>query len=490
MQHGPPACQGVGQDHEEPTVLTSIDYAKAFNRLSFQHCLKAFAAKGASTPILRLLATFLMNRTMTVRVGRSWSDPLPVTGCCPQGSIWGVFLFKVTTDDLEEELDYVTNQDDEEDVAGSDSNSSLASVPFLSAEESQEEEWHEALEPVDTFNSTAIVDDSAPSSPEMSPITIGHNFDNGLRRPRCVVYSSEEDKTPPPEPTRTCLGRWIPSRLDVDKYVDDNLQEDRVSFENVEETMIDGRPHRTKHAIASQNVFRHIVRRAEAKGMKVNTQKTNLLCISDSQNHSTAAFILDAAGSRIESCPSMKMLGFHFSSRPNMDAHVAVLKRRFRERYWVLVHLKNNGFSNPELVEVYKANIRPVAEYLAKVYHSSLTDRQDEEIERLQSHALRCIFGARISVRRLREMAGLKTLRARQIQICDKFADKCVVSERFSHWFPLNERRRATRGGGELYREDFARCDRLYNSTLFYLRRRKNGKEGKNYGERNSEYRE
>ena len=61
-------CRGL-EDDRAAVVLTSIDYTKAFNRLSFQHCLKAFAKHGASTPMLELLATFLSNRKMQVKVG-------------------------------------------------------------------------------------------------------------------------------------------------------------------------------------------------------------------------------------------------------------------------------------------------------------------------------------------------------------------------------------------------------------------------------------
>ena len=92
------------EDFRAASVLTSIDYAKAFNRLSYQHCLRALAKKGASSPVLHLIATFLTNRTMAVRVGNSWSVPQQVTGGCPQGSILGVFLFNATTDDLEDEF--------------------------------------------------------------------------------------------------------------------------------------------------------------------------------------------------------------------------------------------------------------------------------------------------------------------------------------------------------------------------------------------------
>ena len=61
------------EDDRAAITLTSIDYAKAFNRLSFQHCLSSFARLGASTPIIELLATFLSNRTMMVRVGEALS---------------------------------------------------------------------------------------------------------------------------------------------------------------------------------------------------------------------------------------------------------------------------------------------------------------------------------------------------------------------------------------------------------------------------------
>ena len=85
------------EDYRAGTLITSIDYSKAFNRMSYQECLKALAKKGASTEVLRLIATFLTNRTMTVKVGNStMSRPRQVTGGCPQGSILGVFLFNLS----------------------------------------------------------------------------------------------------------------------------------------------------------------------------------------------------------------------------------------------------------------------------------------------------------------------------------------------------------------------------------------------------------
>ena len=74
------------------------------------------------------------------------------------------------------------------------------------------------------------------------------------------------------------------------------------------------------------------------------------------------------------------------------------------------------------------------------------------------------------------------TLRERRIQLTDKFANKCLGSSRFSHWFPQVNGRRSGRCH-ERYEEKFAKCDRLKNSLLFYMRHRLNGKQGKIYGE-------
>ena len=59
------------EDDRAAMVLMSIDYAKAFNQLSFQHCLASFARMGASTPIIELLATFFSRELRSASTGQS-----------------------------------------------------------------------------------------------------------------------------------------------------------------------------------------------------------------------------------------------------------------------------------------------------------------------------------------------------------------------------------------------------------------------------------
>ena len=160
-----------------------------------------------------------------------------------------------------------------------------------------------------------------------------------------------------------------------------------------------------------------------------------------------------------------------------------------RMKYWSLRHLAKIGFTQNELVEVYKSVILPIADYGAPAYHSMLSDEQDYDLERAQMGALRSIFGSGILGRKLREKAGVKTLRHRRIEQTDKFAQSCLKSERFREWFPLRQEKREMRIT-EKYQEFYARCERQQNSPLFYMRRRLNGKEGKTYGQRYHMYRE
>ena len=88
-------------DQRSASMLTSIDYSKAFNRLDFNHCLRALATKGTSTELLRIVASFLSRRTMTVKVGDALSVLRTVLGGVPQGSLLGVFLFNSSIDFFE-----------------------------------------------------------------------------------------------------------------------------------------------------------------------------------------------------------------------------------------------------------------------------------------------------------------------------------------------------------------------------------------------------
>ena len=121
------------EDRRAATILASIDYSKAFNRLAHGSCLEVFAKRGASNEILRLLSTFMRDRKMTVKVGSDRSQLRPVNAGAPQGSVLGCYLFNVGTDDLEEGFDSHQTATQADHVPDSETlpriNSSATSTP-------------------------------------------------------------------------------------------------------------------------------------------------------------------------------------------------------------------------------------------------------------------------------------------------------------------------------------------------------------------------
>lgn len=310
-----------------------------------------------------------------------------------------------------------------------------------------------------------------------------------------INYTDEGEMLVPVEVNERATGfRWRKKAARKLKYVDDGVMASKINMRSGVLTgeLCGGKPVREKHDMITQNLFRRIVEKATGRGMVVNSGKTKLLCMSDALTYKASAFIQDAEGNRLVSAnTTMKVLGFHLDSRPSCHAHVEALRRRMRETTWVLRHLKLSGFRENELTTVYTTVVRPVLDFCCVVYHPMLTDEQDQQIERLQAQALKCIYGYKMSYREMRERAEITTHRARRIELCDKFAEKAAASVRFNSWFPPRTGRQGgRRGGGETYQEFTARTDRLHNSPLFYFRRRLNGKVGKSYGERNRRYRE
>lgn len=72
------------EDQRPNSLLISIDYSKAFNSLDFGHCLKALMAKGDCSKLIPIIASFLSDRTMRVKIGSSLLEPRLVMGSVSQ----------------------------------------------------------------------------------------------------------------------------------------------------------------------------------------------------------------------------------------------------------------------------------------------------------------------------------------------------------------------------------------------------------------------
>ena len=90
-----------------------------------------------------------------------------------------------------------------------------------------------------------------------------------------------------------------------------------------------------------------------------------------------------------------------------------------------------------DLKKIYILQIRSKLEQSAVVWHSSLTQKCKNRLERVQKSALRLILGDQYSsYKNALEVLNLQSLDARRESLCLSFAKKCLQVEKFKSMFP------------------------------------------------------
>ena len=179
---------------------------------------------------------------MTVRVDGQASKHRNVNAGAPQGSVLGTYIFNVGTDTLEEEFEH--------DIRTEEYELNEGDLSFL-----------ESLPPQTYAQSTPLRRTTAAAIP-LSPIT---RSDIPIRIEFLPTARNVPARTTRIEPT------WRPKPLSVKKFVDDNLQNEKLYIKKVP-LMIEG-PMVYKNARAGQSeaMFNHIGKRAKERGLRVNT---------------------------------------------------------------------------------------------------------------------------------------------------------------------------------------------------------------------------
>ena len=295
--------------------LMSVDFQKAFNRMDHRVCLERLRHKGAGEHLVQLVAAFLFNRTMVVKIGDQRSGPKTVNGGAPQGSLLGPLLFCVVSEILAErvgEIDYDNAPQAPEPLE--DSRTSVYDDPeqsTISAELSTSaEEWANVDREFNFFarRRRNPLNDTAPSTP-----------------PQTDPGDEDEERVPGPRPT-------------VKAYIDDFNIVDMVDTATASIHFSTQRAQRRIYAGKSDRIFEVIKCEAEEINMKVNAQKTKMLCIDQNPNYNTTTYI-QPDGTRIKSEDSLKILGFYFHTKPDCKLHIEKLLLKFRNNLWYLRRL-------------------------------------------------------------------------------------------------------------------------------------------------------
>ena len=134
-----------------------------------------------------------------------------------------------------------------------------------------------------------------------------------------------------------------------------------------------------------------------------------------------------------------------------------------------------------DLKKIYVLQVRSKLEQSAVVWHSSLTQKCKNKLERVQKSALRVILGPRYTnYSDALEKLNLQTLDERRKNLCFKFAKKCLSVDKLKKMFPLNvNQHKMNKRKHEKYKVSKSLTERHKSSAIPYMQRLLNESERK-----------
>ena len=134
---------------------------------------------------------------------------------------------------------------------------------------------------------------------------------------------------------------------------------------------------------------------------------------------------------------------------------------------------KGASFDIPveDITNIYVLFVRSILEQSATVWHSSLTQENRDDLERVQKSAVKVILQEKYSTYQngLAQL-DMECLDSRREKLCLNFAKKCVKTDKVKHMFPINEKYHEMKTRHEeKYMVQFANTGRFKKSSIIYM---------------------
>ena len=202
--------------------------------------------------------------------------------------------------------------------------------------------------------------------------------------------------------------------------------------------------------------------------MKINPNKTKIIKFNKSRKHDFPPEVYLSNNELLDVVSEVKLVGVIVSNDLKWQKNTDFICLRARQKLWVLRRLKKFNMEISRLADVYKKEIRCLLEYAVPVWHSSLTIKQSNQIERVQKEAFRIILEHNyINYEVACTLLVMEPLDIRRVQLCLKFAKKDLKREQtlFTRDFKTNH----TRSNSKLVKEIRCRTNRYAKSSMPFL---------------------
>ena len=204
--------------------------------------------------------------------------------------------------------------------------------------------------------------------------------------------------------------------------------------------------------------------------MKINEKKTKIMIFNYS-NEKQFTTRLTVNSEPLEVINSTRLLGTIITSDLRWDENTAQLVKKANARMELLRRVASFCTNAGDLKNIYMLFVRSQLEHSATVWHSSLTQENRDDLERVQKSAVKIILGEKYQgYKKGLESLNLDTLEERRENLCLKFAIRSSNNEKTARMFPQNQKlhHMETRKA-EKFKVQFAKTERLKNCALINM---------------------
>ena len=189
----------------------------------------------------------------------------------------------------------------------------------------------------------------------------------------------------------------------------------------------------------------HFVRLSK---MKLNTGKTKTMFFNHRQKDGIARYHCE--GTELEQVETYKVLGFQLQSNLKITEHIKTMLTKVACKVWALRTVMENNGGITVGKQFYITWISCHLENMAPVWHSKLTKRQSDSIEKVQQKCFRIILRKGYTdYQQACKTLGLVTQAERREELCFKFVQNAM--KHHPHLYPKDATARPTRQGSKYH---------------------------------------
>ena len=224
--------------------------------------------------------------------------------------------------------------------------------------------------------------------------------------------------------------------------------------------------------LKTQTYLKEINRWTEDNKMRLNEKKTLNMVFNFTKDHQFTSEIV-LKNEKLETVNQTKLLGVIITNDLKWHENTKYVVKNANQKMRMLHKFSKFTKNKSHLMHIYKSQVRGSLEYCSTVWHSSLTQSDCNDIERVQKAAMKVIMGVRYQgYEEALKFMKIDSLRERRIKMALRFAKKSVRQEHFSSLFPLAKNvHLMTKRNPERYVVRTANTQRMKTSAVPFLQR-------------------